>query len=445
VWPSVPARLPRRAGTLPLLLVLVVAAWLTAPASAAADDSVPTAWMEQAGTAPLLHAPPPPVIPTICFIDTGITPTPDLDIADRTSLVGDDPNDVTAVPGQPGHGTTVAHFAAGKVNGWGGAGAFPHARVTSVRVFATAASGTIWQSYLRALDACRQRAHSTLRVVVMSIGGQSINANEAAELEDRVAWMRNRFDVNVVTAAGNGGAAADFPARFPESFAVAAVGSGDALCGFSARGESVDIAAPGCNVTQAGWDGATVEADGTSFAAPIVAGSLAAIRAYAPNLSAVDAENVLLATARPSSQEAPRVLNTSAALRAIGRADIVDAYRLPPQRSDALGTDGASDFPVAQPTSLPRGPHKRLAPLAKPKPTVERPRVTLKRRRKGRLELIAKNRPRRAIFEVKLGRRVIARESSRMTVRVRSSTSLTARFLTDEGTSSWRRIRITGR
>ena len=136
---ATPGRLARpgaRRRCLVLLVAALAASCLTSPpARAETDDATPTAWQLQAGTAPLLTAPPPPEPATICVIDTGVTPTPDLTITARSSTLPGTLDDISAKPGQPGHGTTVAHFAAAAVNGWGGSGAFPHARISSVRVF----------------------------------------------------------------------------------------------------------------------------------------------------------------------------------------------------------------------------------------------------------------------------------------------------------------------
>jgi subtilisin family serine protease len=154
---------------------------------------------------------------TICVVDTGVTPTPDLDIIARTSVLGGTPDDVHATPGRPGHGTVVAHFAAGKVNGWGSAGAFPHARIASVRVFPENGPAQ-WQDYIRALDRCPKMAESA-RVLVLALGGRGSEA-ELRELDSKITIMRRDFGFNVVAAAGNGGAEAELPGRFPDVFSL---------------------------------------------------------------------------------------------------------------------------------------------------------------------------------------------------------------------------------
>lgn len=331
--PSAPGR-HARPGAPPVLRRALVAAGLAiaallavGSASAEADDRVATAWQEQAGTAPLLQAPRPANPATICIIDTGVTPTPDLEITKRRSLLGGTLDDVWAAPGSPGHGTAVAHFAAGKVNGWGGAGAFPHARVTSVRIFPEGGGAAHWQDYVDALDHC-QKLDARTKVILLSLGGQEIRPGEAAALENRIGRLRMDAGINIVVAAGNGGAAVDFPGRFSASFTVAAVERSGSLCEFSARGEGVDIAAPGCDLEQAGADGSLWRMSGSSFAAPIVAGALAALRSYDRRLGPDEAEKVLVSTGR--RQGPIRVLDARAAMRAVGAGAVVDGYQAAP-------------------------------------------------------------------------------------------------------------------
>src|SRR3712207_1232434 len=137
-------------------------------------------------------------------------------------------------------------FAAGAVNGWGGAGAFPHARISSVRVFPRH-GGASWQDYIRAITRCLKLDAAT-KVIVISIGGQNIDPGEADELEAHVEQARNLYNVNVVAAVGNGSGAVDFPARFESAIAVAGAAREGELCAFSARGPGVDVTAPGCGL-----------------------------------------------------------------------------------------------------------------------------------------------------------------------------------------------------
>jgi Subtilase family len=407
-------RAPARAPFFTVVLTLLLGCLLTHPRAAGGQtgDAVPTWWHEAAGLTPLLTAPPPPNPATICLIDTGVTATPDLDITARWAYDGGTLDDVRATDDSPGHGTLVAHFAAGAVNGWGGAGAFPHARISSVRVFPRE-GGAAWQDYIRAISRCAKLDANT-KVIVIAIGGQEIAAGEAEELQHYVEQARDLYDDNVVVAAGNGAGDVDFPARIAASFSVAAA-TARGLCTFAAKGTGVDIAAPGCGLSQADASGDPWSVDGSSFAAPIVAGALAALRSYAPALSAAEAERILVAAARG----APPLLDVTGAFALAGLSSHLGApsatEHVTPPRTESQERDAA------------------------PRPRLPRPRV-LARRSRGRVVLVARNRPVGAAFEVRVGRRLLEQRRSRVTFRSRRRAGA-CRFTAASADSAWTTVR----
>ena len=95
----------------------------------------------------------------------------------------------------------------------------------------------------------------------------------------------------VVAAVGNDGPAAPplYPAAYPGVIAVTGVDSRGHVLPEAGRGTHVDFAAPGSDMAAAGIGGGYVSVRGTSFAAPIVAGRLAALRSTETVAQAVDA------------------------------------------------------------------------------------------------------------------------------------------------------------
>ena len=114
----------------------------------------------------------------------------------------------------------------------------------------------------------------------------------------------------VVAAAGNAGAGTIvFPARFGDVVGVAATDNNGFLAPFSNAGGKVSLVAPGVDligamplsVTAIG----TARWSGTSFATPLVAGSVALVRAALPGLNAGKIIERLRDTAQPVDAQNP--------------------------------------------------------------------------------------------------------------------------------------------
>ncbi|HVL94410.1 MAG TPA: S8/S53 family peptidase, partial [Solirubrobacteraceae bacterium] len=198
-----------------LLLALLSFTALAGGDPARADDSVPTEWQRLSRVEPLLTAPEPDNPVAVCVIDSGVNLTPDLQpvVISRTAYDGGDPGDTYPQPnGMTGHGTYVASFIAGQVNGWGSSGTWPRARIVSVRVFPPGGEVADLADVLRALKICMQ--HSTVHVINLSLGAVEATEQEWVELEARIAELRTTRNINVVAAAGNAGGAVERPARF---------------------------------------------------------------------------------------------------------------------------------------------------------------------------------------------------------------------------------------
>jgi thermitase len=175
-----------------------------------------------------------------------------------------------------GHGTHVAGIAAARINnGVGIAGMAGGATIMPVDVF-NYAIGT-YEDLIRAIIYATDNGAD---VINMSLGASSYSRGEQMAVD--YAWSHN---VVVVAAAGNTGQETyHYPAAHANVIAVAATSATDSLCGFSTRGNFVDVAAPGCSVWSSvpggyGWK------QGTSMAAPHVAGLAALILSLNPILT----------------------------------------------------------------------------------------------------------------------------------------------------------------
>jgi subtilisin family serine protease len=134
-------------------------------------------------------------------------------------------------------------------------------------------------------------------VINLSLGGAQPDASIDAAIRRAVAGGSL-----VVAAAGNSGEEGDwltYPAADPHVFTVGATDENDQPATFTTTSQYVDLAAPGVDIPVAdalsnGWQ----TEDGTSFAAPMVAGAAAWLWTVRPDLDASQVAEILRESAR---------------------------------------------------------------------------------------------------------------------------------------------------
>lgn len=202
---------------------------------------------------------------TVYVLDTGVRITHQ-DIVGRASNGYDFvDNDNVAQDGN-GHGTHVATTAAGTVYG-----VAKKAKIVAVRVLNNSGSGTT-AGVIAGVD------WITANHVASSVANVSLGGGPSTTLDNAVR-RSIASGVTYSIAAGNSNAPASgfSPARVETALTVGATTRTDARATYSNHGPLVDLFAPGSDIT-AGWatsDTATYTGNGTSFAAPHVAGAAA--------------------------------------------------------------------------------------------------------------------------------------------------------------------------
>lgn len=195
-----------------------------------------------------------------------------------------------------GHGTHVAGIiAAERDNGIGIAGVAWRAKIMPVRVIG---SGRVRVSTV--IAGLQYAADNGARVVNMSL----FLASRSQAMHDALNEL-DRLGIVVVVSAGNNGRNLDRSPLYPASYqvdnviAVAALTSRDRFAGFSNYGpSSVHVAAPGTRVLSTWPNRSYRYLDGTSMAAPHVAGVAALLIAEHPGWTPTQVRNRIVNTAR---------------------------------------------------------------------------------------------------------------------------------------------------
>jgi subtilisin family serine protease len=166
------------------------------------------------------------------------------------------------------HGTAVASLLVGRADHFRGAA--PGARLYAADVYCADPAGGSVEVVAAALA---WLLGERVAVVNISLVGP---ANRTLELVVKRASAKGML---LVAAVGNDGPAAAplYPSAYPEVVAVSAVDAGGQVLPEAGRGPHVAFTAPGSDMAAAGFaPGSYSRARGTSFAAPLVAGLLAA-------------------------------------------------------------------------------------------------------------------------------------------------------------------------
>jgi type VII secretion-associated serine protease mycosin len=231
---------------------------------------------------------------TVAVIDSGVDAghddlrgqvLPGLDLVDPK---GDGDTD------QVGHGTTVSAIIAGRNDDADGVvGIAPKARILPVRVLD---AENRYNDAIVVAKGVRWAVDHGARVINLSLGGNGSSAALAAALDYAFAK-----DVVVIACTGNVSASSDsgvwYPAREPGVIAVAGMERDDQrLWSGSITGTETVITAPATELVGA-RPGGYWKVQGTSFAAPMVAGTAALIRSRWPTMPAGEVINRIVRTA----------------------------------------------------------------------------------------------------------------------------------------------------
>ncbi|WP_344882189.1 S8 family peptidase [Nonomuraea antimicrobica] len=205
------------------------------------------------------------------------------------------------------HGSHVAGIAAGT------GGVAPGAGVVAVQVFSRIDDEDVCgaQACLLAYESSLLQAlnyvlnlNQPVAAVNMSLGSDLYESDCDGYEEGRL--FKEKIDalltkgIATVAAAGNESfVGTSHPACVSSAVAVGANDNSDRIADFSNIGSSLDLFAPGVDITSAVPDNTEAVYSGTSMATPHVAGALALMKSAKPQTSMQDLINALKAAGRP--------------------------------------------------------------------------------------------------------------------------------------------------
>jgi len=203
----------------------------------------------------------------VAVIDTGID-------ASHQDLRSNFAGGASFVPGESyidgnGHGTHVAGTIGARQNGSGVIGVAPNCKLYAVKALNNSGQG----NYSWIISGIIWCVRMKMDVINMSLGGGG--HVQAFQNACDFAFQKN---VLIIAAAGNAGPNDDtvqFPGRYDSVISVSAIDASGDIATFSSRGHQVDITAPGVNILSTLPGNRYGRKNGTSMAAPHVAGAAA--------------------------------------------------------------------------------------------------------------------------------------------------------------------------
>lgn len=229
----------------------------------------------------------------VAVLDTGVSAThPDLAgrVLSGWNVLANSDNTTD----DAGHGTFVAGLIGGHDAGGAASGVAPGVSILPVKILDSSGTGST-ASFVAGINYAVQAG---ARIINISASGTT----DSPALDDALT-NAEAHGVLVVASAGNDASEATlYPAAASTVLAVTATDVNNALASFSSYGPSIDLAAPGVNITSSWWNAekgnSYMTASGSSASAPLVSGAAAIVAGLQPAASAAKLREILTESAQ---------------------------------------------------------------------------------------------------------------------------------------------------
>ncbi len=205
----------------------------------------------------------------VAVLDSGIDWGNDINLAYQISLVPNEEEMTQIFMDGTGHGTSVASLLAAEDDDIGVTGINSNVDIYSYRVLDDANQAPV----SRVVEAIYMAIEKKVNIINMSFG-----LNTDSETLREAVQAAKEAGILIIAAAGNtGDGGVQYPAAYEDVVAVGAVNKDGLVEDYSAKGEEVELVAPGELVRTTGFVGTEEVTSGTSLAAPQVAAVAALI------------------------------------------------------------------------------------------------------------------------------------------------------------------------
>lgn len=240
----------------------------------------------------------------VAVLDTGVTATEDIDVAGRVNFIEGEEEVNPLYEDVSGHGTSVASVIAAKQNDIGITGINPNAELYSVKILDDQKKASL-SGIIEGIYWCIDH---DIDIINMSFG-----TSVKSEILEQVIKEADKAGILMIAAAGNKGERAgestvEYPAAFAEVIAVGASTPQGEVSDMSSVGKEVELMAPGESVPATGYFDEVIKTDGTSMAAPHVAGVASILWAKDRSKSSAYIRALLNASAKAIGDEKKMVV-----------------------------------------------------------------------------------------------------------------------------------------